>query len=50
MTIATPEQIRDGIICKGLKDHYKESLENNSLSKERMNFLFNYYSNNNNNL
>ena len=27
MTIATPEEIRDGIICKGLKDHYKESLE-----------------------
>ena len=29
-----------------LINYYKESLENNSLSKERMNFLFNYYSNN----
>lgn len=27
MTIASSKEIREGIICKGLKDHYKESLE-----------------------
>ena len=27
MTIASSKEIREGIICKGLKDHYKESRE-----------------------
>ena len=27
MTIASSKEIREGIICKGLKDHYIESLE-----------------------
>ena len=27
MTIASPKEVREGIICKGLKDHYIESLE-----------------------